>query len=267
MRFLVKFKIVRLIWALFLLLFLGLIGVQESVAQESVCSFENDVPLSKEYFVNDPAITQFLKLYPTATYLSDSHWHQPLPAETYAKYTFKDLQLVFQILEYNPENTRECYFINGYKLFNQHTPNHNELNFQKDPNTIIESLDTVKPLIKDGSLNESITDEDVCGLNAILVEGICTPACSEGTQYIDGICHVIKTEKHGYGPVPNFVDALFFMQIIMPFFVPGAIIFVVLSKTPRFNKTIRLSVCIPAIIMIMYFLSGLFLGWYPLVYA
>lgn len=117
------------------------------------------------------------------------------------------------------------------------------------------------------TVSEPITDEDVCGSNAILVEGICTPACGDGTQYIDGICHVIKTEKYGYGPISNFIDALFFMQIIIPFFVPGATIFVVLSKTPRFSRMIRLSVCIPATVIILYFLSGLILGWYPPVYA
>lgn len=91
--------------------------------------------------------------------------------------------------------------------------------------------------------------------------------CGEGTELVDGVCHVIKTEKHGYGNVPNFIDALFFMQIILPFFVPGAIIFVVFSKTPRVSRIIRLSVGISAVMIILYFLSGLFLGWYPPVYA
>lgn len=99
---------------------------------------------------------------------------------------------------------------------------------------------------------DEITDEQICGV---------------GTELVDGVCLVIETERQGYGPVPTFVDALFFMQITLPFFVPGSIIFVVLSKTPRYSKITRLSVCIPAIIVILYFLSGLFLGWYPLGYA
>jgi hypothetical protein len=93
------------------------------------------------------------------------------------------------------------------------------------------------------------------------------PVCSPGTELVDGLCRVIKTDREHSGPMPKFIDALFFMLIVLPFFIPGAIIFVVISKTPRFSREIRLTVCIPAIIMILYFLSGLYLGWYPPAYA
>ena len=89
------------------------------------------------------------------------------------------------------------------------------------------------------------------------------PVCGPETELVDGECYVIRTDKEHSGPMPKFINALFFMLIILPFFIPGAIIFVVLSKTPRFSREIRLTVCIPAIIMILYFLSGLYLGWYP----
>ena len=133
---------------------LALISIPLVYAQEqSVCSFEKDVPLSENYFVNDPTVVEFLKLYPESKYITDNAWEEPLPPQTYAQYLFKDLHLVFQILEYNPENTQECYFINGYKLFNQYTPNLNVLNFQKDPNVIIELLDTIKPRNRGGPQN------------------------------------------------------------------------------------------------------------------
>ena len=139
---------------LLIITFLVFVSIPLIYAQEqSLCSFEKDVPLSENYFVNDPTVVEFLKLYPEAKYMTDNGWEDPLPPQTYAQYLFKDLHLVFQILEYNPENTQECYFINGYKLFNQYTPNLNVLNFQKDPNVIIELLDTIKPRIRAGPQN------------------------------------------------------------------------------------------------------------------
>ncbi len=83
---------------------------------------------------------------------------------------------------------------------------------------------------------------------------------------VDGVCQKITSEKPSED-LSNFTDALYFMQIILPFFVPGAIIFVVFSKTPRVSRMIRLTVGISAVMIILYFLSGLFLGWYPPVYA
>jgi len=139
---------------LLIIIFLVFVSIPLIYAQEqTVCSFEKDVPLSENYFVNDPTVVEFLKLYPEAKYMTDNAWEEPLPPQTYAQYLFKDLHLVFQILEYNPENTKECYFINGYKLFNQYTPNLNVLNFQKDPNVIIELLDTIKPRLRGGPQN------------------------------------------------------------------------------------------------------------------
>jgi len=142
--------------------FLVFVSIPLIYAQEQfVCSFEKDVPLSENYFVNDPTVVEFLKLYPESKYTTDNAWEEPLPPQTYAQYLFKDLHLVFQILEYNPENTQECYFINGYKLFNQYTPNLNELNFQKDPNVIIELLDTIKPRLRGGPQNiDAIQSEE-----------------------------------------------------------------------------------------------------------
>ncbi len=100
--------------------------------------------------------------------------------------------------------------------------------------------------------SSDFTDEQICG---------------SGTEFLNGVCNIIETDKEHSGPMPKFIDALFFILIILPFFIPSAIIFVVLSKTPRYSKEIRLTVCIPAIIMILYFLSGLYLGWYPLGFA
>ncbi len=225
--------------------------------EQSVCSFEKDVPLSENYFVNDPAVVEFLKLYPEAEYLTDNAWEEPLPPQTYAQYLFKDLHLVFQILEYNPENTQECYFINGYKLFNQYTPNLNVLNFQKDPNVIIELLDTIKPRLRGGPTN----------IDTIQLEKELDPLCGSDAIFVNGVCEVIITDSREHWPVSSFTNGLFFIIFILPFFIPGALIFIVVSKTPRFSKLIILSVSIPAIITILYFLSGLFLGWYPPGYA
>ena len=75
----------RLIWTLIPLLFFGIIGISESIAQESTCSFEKDVPLSQEYFINDPVVVEFLKLYPESKYLADNAWEEPQLLQTYAK--------------------------------------------------------------------------------------------------------------------------------------------------------------------------------------
>ena len=114
---------------------------------------------------------------------------------------------------------------------------------------------------------EELEPKYVKGGPALMLEDEIDPLCGPNTELVNGICQIIITEDTRHGPVPPFIDALFFMPIILPFFIPGAIIFVVLSKTPRYSKEIRLSVCIPAIIMILYFLSGLYLGWYPPGYA
>ena len=134
------------------------------------------------------------------------------------------------------------------------------------------------------------TDGPMCGLGTTYQDGMCVvnetenstksssdkwggyaytdeQICGPGFELVNGVCLVLETERQEYGPTPPFVDALFFILIILPFFIPSAIIFVVLSKTPRYSKEIRLSICIPAIIMILYFLSGLYLGWYPPGYA
>ena len=91
--------------------------------------------------------------------------------------------------------------------------------------------------------------------------------CGPGSELVDGICHVIKYEKSDHMTPSIFLDGFFFMIFVSPFFIPSAIIFIVLSKTPRYDKKIRLVVCIPAIIVVLYFLWGLLVGWYPLGYA
>lgn len=91
--------------------------------------------------------------------------------------------------------------------------------------------------------------------------------CGPGSELVDGICHVIKYEKSDHMTPSIFLDGFFFMIFVSPFFIPSAIIFIVLSKTPRYDKKIRLVICIPAIIVILYFLWGLLVGWYPPGYA
>lgn len=122
----------------------------------------------------------------------------------------------------------------------------------QDGMCVVDKIENSTKLSSDKWGGYAYTDEQICG---------------PGFELVDGVCLVIETERQEYGPIPPFVDALFFILIILPFFILSAIIFVVLSKTPRYSKEIRLTVCIPAIIMILYFLSGLYLGWYPLGFA
>lgn len=91
--------------------------------------------------------------------------------------------------------------------------------------------------------------------------------CGKGTILVDGVCQVIQTDDNRYWKLPMFLQPMLFMQILLPFFVPGSVMFIVLSKTPKFSKTTRLAVCISAIVVMLYFVSGLFQGWYPPVYA
>ena len=94
-----------------------------------------------------------------------------------------------------------------------------------------------------------------------------TKFCGEGTAYANGVCLIIKSEEPTRMEPSIFLDGFMFLLVISPFFIPGAIIFIVLSKTPRYIRGIIITVCIPATIMILYFLLGLIVGWYPPGYA
>jgi len=106
-----------------------------------------------------------------------------------------------------------------------------------------------------------------CESDTTLENDTCDSLCQEGTAYVNGICHVIKSDEPTHMEPSIFLDGFFFMIVISPFFIPGSVIFIVLSKTPRYNREIRIAVCIAAILVLLYFLWGLVVGWYPLGYA
>ncbi len=90
--------------------------------------------------------------------------------------------------------------------------------------------------------------------------------CGTDAVLVDGICHVIETDSE-YWPAYSFVSAFFFIVFTLPFSIPAALIFIVLSKTPRYSREIRIAVCIAASLVLLYFSWALSVGVYPPGYA
>ncbi len=128
------------------------------------------------------------------------------------------------------------------------------LDYHKDSKIVLEQIEELEPNYVEGG-------------PAMMQDVKLDPLCGSDTVYVNGICEVIKTEHTLNVPASSFVDGLFFILFILPFFVPGTLIFIVVSKTPRFGKSVILAVSIPAVIIMLYFTSGLILGWYPPGYA
>ena len=112
---------------------------------------------------------------------------------------------------------------------------------------------------------ELISDEDVCGPNAILVDGICTPDCGEGTEYVNGVCEIVMIESspHYVNTSPFYQALLMFSLFLWPFFISGAAIFIVLAKTPRYKKSTRIAVTLFGSLVIAWFLIMMFIGIWP----
>lgn len=89
------------------------------------------------------------------------------------------------------------------------------------------------------------------------------PLCGAGTVYENGVCRVIQSTEPTRMQPSIFLDGILILMLISPFFIPAAVIFVVLSKTPRYNIVIRIAVSIASILVLMWFLWALSIGVYP----
>jgi len=111
---------------------------------------------------------------------------------------------------------------------------------------------------------ELISDEDVCGPNDVLTDDICTPACGEGTVFVNGICKIIRVESDHYVNTSPFYQSLLMFSIFLwPYFISGSAIFIVLAKTPRYKQSTRIAVTISASLVILLFLVMMFIGIWP----
>ena len=95
----------------------------------------------------------------------------------------------------------------------------------------------------------SIPDEKICGFDAMLIDGVCQITTVESTHYVN--------------TSPFYQALLMFGLFLWPFFLSGSAIFIVLTKTPRFKKSTRIAVTIPALLIIVWFLAMFFVGIWP----
>ena len=106
-----------------------------------------------------------------------------------------------------------------------------------------------------------------CDAESTLVDGICTPYCNEGTEYVDGVCKVIaivhSSSSHYVNTSPFYQSLLMFSLFLWPYFISGAAIFVVLAKTPRYKKSTRIAVTLSGSAVIIWFLIMMFIGIWP----
>lgn len=101
--------------------------------------------------------------------------------------------------------------------------NYNVYRYYLSQNEIQSSLSYDSLFVRldpDFKTRASLSDEDVCGPNTALVDGICTPDCREGTRYVDGVCFVdLDRDNSSY-------LALFLFSIIPVWFILSGMYFV-----------------------------------------
>ena len=123
------------------------------------------------------------------------------------------------------------------------------------------SLDSSRP-------RTEIPVENICGPNTEFVDGICTPICGEGTKYVNGVCEIIIIESSHYVNTSPFYQALLMFSVFLwPFFISGSAIFIALAKTPRYKKSTRIAVVLFGSLVIIGFLTMMFIGMWPQVGA
>lgn len=95
----------------------------------------------------------------------------------------------------------------------------------------------------------------------IPVEDVCGP----NTIFVDGICHltIIDQPSHYVNTSPFYQSLLMFSVFLWPFFISGAGIFIVLAKTPHYQKSTRIIVTISGILVISGFLAMMSIGIWP----
>ena len=93
----------------------------------------------------------------------------------------------------------------------------------------------------------------------------CVPFCDEWATYVNGVCEVTITESsdHYVNTSPFYQALLMFSLFLWPYFISGAAIFVVLAKTPRYKKSIRIAVTLFGSLVIAWFLIMTFIGIWP----
>jgi len=130
-------------------------------------------------------------------------------------------------------------------------------------------VSTIPAMAEDLSFDSSrprteIPVENVCGPNAVFVDGICTPDCGVGTEYVNGVCEIIIVEpSHYVNNSPFYQALLMFSLFLWPYFISGAAIFIVLAKTPRYKKSTRIAVTLFGSLVIVWFLIMMFIGIWP----
>lgn len=113
-------------------------------------------------------------------------------------------------------------------------------------------------------MRELISDENVCGPNTVLIDGICTTACGKGTVLVNGRCEIIITEpSHYVNTSPFYQSLLLFSVFLWPYFISGSAIFIVLAKTPRYKQSTIIAVTASASLVIVLFLIMMFIGIWP----
>jgi hypothetical protein len=243
----------------YFIIFLVLIGSSGLISPQvfgdnEFCNIDENMKIQEELIKDDVVLVEFLKVFPHAKLTRANYVDWSNPEQTSMTWTAGVYSLDIHIWGFDQDNPSDCFFPGGYRLNASHLPEMAGLDYHKDPKIVLEQIEELEP-------------EYVKGGPALMLDEKLDPLCGPNTEFVNGVCEVIITEHMRNVPVSSFVDGLFFIIFILPFFVPGALIFIVVSKTPRFSKSVMLAVSIPAIITILYFTSGLILGWYPPGYA
>jgi len=90
------------------------------------------------------------------------------------------------------------------------------------------------------------------------------PDCGAGTEYVNGVCEIIIIESSHYVNTSPYYQAFLMMGVFLwPFFISGAAIFIVLAKTPRYEKSTRIAVTLSGSLVIVLFLNMMFIGIWP----
>ena len=241
------------------MIFLVLIGssgliIPQAFGDNAFCNIDENLKIQEELIKDDDVLVEFLKIFPHAKLTRANYVNESNPEQTSMTWTEGVYSLDIHIWGFDENNPSDCFFPGGYRLNAPHLPEMIGLDYHKNPKIVLEQIEELEP-------------KYVKGGPALMLDERLDPLCGPNTVFVNGVCEVIITEHTKNVPASSFVDGLFFIIFILPFFVPGALIFIVVSKTPRFNKSVILAVSIPAIITILYFTSGLILGWYPPGYA
>ena len=271
------------------LIFAGSLGlIPPVVADNEFCNIQENLKIQEELIKDDVVLIEFLKVFPGAELTRANFVQWSNPEQTSMIWTAGVYSLAIHIWGFDTDNPSNCFVPGGYRLNAPHLPEMTGSDYHHDSKIVLEQIEELEPrFVKGGPfpmLEEPeppvISDEQQQMLRDYCLTGIRHPdmigipqciknelVCGPGYALADGVCQKIITEEHTRMEPSVFLDGFMFLLVISPFFIPGSIIFIVLSKTPRYSKGIIITVCIPATIVVLYFLWGLIVGWYPLGYA